>query len=112
MVSTLDLMQEHQVETGLQGDFLDEEIKFLYTGMRLKPIYSKLKMNKKEFNSLCNVIMEAHTDCDYSLDCMINAVYNYVNKNGSYPPFGCFNDDIEMFLENYCVSIEDFVKGK
>lgn len=112
MVSTIDLMAEHQVESGLVGALLDEEIAYLYTGIRLKPIYGKLKITKSEFDTLCIDIVNQYLNNDYSLDCMINAVYNYINKENDYPASVTLNDGIESFLLNYCKSIEDFTKRK
>lgn len=110
MVSTTDLMAEHQVETGLTGQLLEEEVAFLYTGIRLKAILPKINSNNKEFDNLCNAIVEQFTNNDYSLDCMINAVYNYINTHKFSPPISCINDDIEIFLNKYCIAIQHFTK--
>ena len=110
MISTIDLMAEHQLESGLVGDFLEEEIAYLYTGIRLKPIYTTLNMKKNAFDDLCNTIVQHFVNNDYSLDCIINAVYNYINENETYPANRLLNDNIEMFLQKYCKSIEDFTK--
>lgn len=112
MVSTLDLMQEHQLETGLQGKLLEEEIAFLYTGIRLKPLITPYRITKADFDELCSAIVKQHIDNNYSLDCIINSIYNYVNTHKFYPPINRFDDDIEIFLKKYCVAIEDFTKRK
>lgn len=112
MVSTIDLMAEHQAETGLSGELFEEEVAFLYVGMRLKPILSAIKITHPEFDYLCDDIVQAYVEDDYTLDCLINAVYNYINKNKTYPPCNCFNDGIEIFLKEYCKAIEDFTKKK
>lgn len=112
MVAVLDLLQEHQLETGLQGELLEEEIAFLYVGIRLKDMYTKLKLDKPIFNDICRLLVKHYTDENYTLDCMINALYNYTNKHKSYPPERLLNDNIEIFLKDYCVALEDFTKRK
>ena len=112
MVSTLDLMQEHQLETGLSGKLLEEEIAFLYTGIRLRPIYGSLNLNKTVFDNICSSVVKHYIDEDYSLDCIINALYNYINKCKTYPPESLLCDNIEIFLKEYCKAIEDFTKRK
>ena len=110
MVSVTELLAEHQTETGLSGDLLKEEIAFLYTGIRLKNVFYLPK--KKGFNDLCNTIVNHFIKDNYSLDCMINAVYNYYKKYNDYPPTQLINDNIEIFLNTYCVALEHFTKAK
>ena len=112
MVSTLDLMQEHQLETGLQGKLLEEEVAFLYTGIRLKPLITPYRISKSDFDELCSEIVKQNITNNYSLDCIINSIYNYCNVHKFCPPIHRISDDIEIFLKKYCIAIEDFTKRK
>lgn len=83
----------------------DEELlkKFIikaYVGIRLQPILQDRKIDKKNYNYICDLFTEHFLSDNISLDILINCVYNYININNKCPSQKTFSD-IQAFLEDY-----------
>ena len=79
---------------------LAEFIAKAYLGMRLNPLLEKRKMDKKTFNSTCELFTEYFLEENISLDILINCLYNYINTNHKCPSEQ-YLSDIQAFLEDY-----------
>lgn len=79
---------------------LAEFIAKAYLGMRLNPLLEKRKMDKKTFNSTCELFTEYFLEENISLDILINCLYNYINTNHKCPSEK-YLSDIQAFLEDY-----------
>ena len=73
----------------------------LYVGIRLNKIMDKADVSIYTYNMICDTLHNAYVKDNYSLDKMIDAVYNYINYNTVAPTFFILKD-IQAFLEDYC----------
>lgn len=80
---------------------IEEMIVKAYAGWRLKPLIGHLDISEKRYNNIVELIIEKYLEEDYSLDLIINAVYNYINSNKHSPSDRLLTDDIEALLQDY-----------
>ena len=99
--TTIDLLEEFNELFNLKTDEQSEKvIARLYLGMRLKKIIGKYSIQKHTCNFICKTLFEYYEKENYSLDKMIDAVYNFININYNAPTAHVLSDIIG-FLEDY-----------
>lgn len=102
MVKALTLLDEYKRnELFDNNDELEENIIYLYMAIRLKPLLNHKSITTKVIDDIANYLADAYFDYEYSLDLMINAVYNFINQNKTYPSPNLLSDNIETFLQEY-----------
>lgn len=80
---------------------ITEYIITLYAGIRLKPLIGILGITETQINHLTNLVTDLYFDYDLTIDIVVNAIYNYINKNKKCPPEQLLIDGIEIFLKEY-----------
>lgn len=95
------LLEEFKELLGITEDNkVHKLITRLYVEIRLKPLTNKYNINSKTFNELSDTIHKNYLTKDYSIDKMVDSVYNYVNQNKKMPT-EAYIKDIEALLEDY-----------
>lgn len=102
MIEALDELQDFQIVNSYDELETAEMVTYLYLAMRIKPLVEKNKISKYEANTICKTLADNFIEEDISLDLMINAVYNYINKTNMCPTIYQLNEALETFLEDYC----------
>ncbi len=106
MIKALSLLKEYKANidgSEISDELIEEEIVYLYLGMRLEPLVKNEIIEENRVNELANIIADKYFDYAISLDTLINAVYNYINKNNLCPPDQFIDDNIETFLKEYAI---------
>lgn len=100
-INALDVVNEFAIMLNIDEDEAEGYIIKGYIGIRLTPLKSVPGISKDKINDIADFLYVLYTDYEYSLDTMINAVYNYINTTGTYPSDKLLTDDIETLLDNY-----------
>ena len=77
----------------------------LYLEDRLQPAIKKYKINKRDYNVMCETLHKHYLEEDYSIDKMLDAVYNYINAHRTIPNKQ-YLDDILALLEDYSEDLQ------
>lgn len=101
-MNALDELDNLAIMLSLDEDTdLEEYIVTYYTAMRLKPLMELDNINENYINNIADHLIDNYFIYGYSLDLMINAIYNYANKNKRCPSNKLLTDDIEILLKEY-----------
>lgn len=79
----------------------EEYIIKYYLVIRLNPLLNTAGINRNKLNNIIDFFTDNYLDYNYSLDIMVNALYNYINKKKTCPSNKSLSDDIETFLKDY-----------
>jgi hypothetical protein len=101
MTNPLNLTDDLAIALNIDNDEVEKYIIKAYTVSRLKPLLGTHGATEQKLNALTNIFYGLYTIKDYTLDILINSVYNYINATNRCPPNNLFTDNIETFLEEY-----------
>lgn len=101
MQNALNLLDDLAIVLNIDVDDLEPYIIKSYIALRLKPLLGIKYMTESKLNYLANIFSTMYFMEDYTLDFLINSVYNYINATGKCPANNLLNDDIETFLKEY-----------
>ena len=101
MENTLDALNELAIILNVDPDDVEPYIITGYLALRLNPLLNVQGITKKQIDKLIDTFSTMYFIEDYTLDILINAVYNYINATGKCPPNELFDDNIETLLKEY-----------
>ena len=95
------LLEEFKSLLGITDDKKAHKvITRLYIEDRMQPVVIKYNINNTKLTTMCDLIHKAYMSEDYSLDKIIDAIYNYYNQNHKSPT-KAYLEDITALLEDY-----------
>jgi hypothetical protein len=101
MKNETDILNELAIVLNIDPDDVEPYIIIGYLALRLNPLLNVQGITKEQINELIDAFSTMYFTEDYTLDILINAVYNYINATGKCPPNELFDDNIETFLKEY-----------
>ena len=85
----------------IDTDIAQEYILKGYIAMRLQPLEGVAGISKNRINNVTDFLYTHHIDNEYTIDTMVNAIFNYINATGCCPSDKLLTDDIETLLDDY-----------
>ena len=101
MTNALNLLEDLPIILNIDEENVQEYIVKAYLALRLKPLSGIKGATDQKLNALANIFYNLYLKKNYTLDTLINTVYNYINATDKCPPNHFFTNDIETFLETY-----------
>jgi hypothetical protein len=101
MTTALNLLTELPIILNIDDDMLEEYVVKCYLALRLRPLLGITGATEQKINAVSNIFTQLYLKKDYTLDFLINAVYNYTNKHKKMPRNDVLNTDIDTFLKDY-----------
>lgn len=99
--NTLEELELLALMLSKDADDIDELVIYYYLGVRLKPLIGIKNITDKKVNQISNIFAKHYFTKNISIDILVNALYNYVNIQGTCPGPKFLDDDIEIFLKAY-----------
>lgn len=100
-MKALEIINDLAIVMNLNEDDTQEYIIKGYLALRLLPLKGIVGISENRINNIADFLYELHINHEYSLDIMINAIYNYINATKCCPSDKLLTDDIETLLEDY-----------
>ena len=101
MSNAMNLIKDLPIILNIDRDELEPLIIKGYLAIRLEPLLGIPGATETKLNAIANIFSNLYFKKGYTLDFLINAVYNYINKTNKCPPNHILNDDINAFLKEY-----------
>ena len=100
-MKALDILDDLNIMLSLDDDKTQEYIIKCYIGTRLLPLEGVAGISKNRINNIADFIYSLYTDKEYSIDIIVNAIFNYINATKCCPSDKLLTDDIEILLDDY-----------
>lgn len=102
MNNAMNLLDDLAICLNIDAEDVEPFVIKCYIALRLQPLLDTVPgATKTKLNALANIIATYYFMEDYSIDNLINSVYNYINITNKCPTNNLLNDDIETFLQEY-----------
>lgn len=101
MKINLPILEDLAIALNIDSDDVEAHVIDYYLALRLQPLITSAGIPARKINKLIDDFAAMYFIDNYSLDILINAVYNYINTTNELPPDNLLNDNIETFLETY-----------
>lgn len=98
---TTNTLQDIAIAMNLDEDTTQEYIIKGYITIRLLPLEGVVGISKDKINRITDFLYTHFIDNEYTIDKMVNAIYNYINIVKYCPSDTLLTDNIEILLEDY-----------
>ena len=96
-----DILQDITIAMNIDEEQAEEYVIKGYIEIRLNPLEGVVGISKDKLRDITDLLYNNFIDYDYTIDKMVNAIYNYINKVKYCPSKSLLTDNIEILLKNY-----------
>lgn len=100
-MKALESLDDLTIMTCMEEDLVEEYVIKCYLAIRMKPLVGIAGANVNRVNNMAEFLFQNYKQNEYSIDLMVNAVYNYINEHKHCPTDKLLSDDIEILLDEY-----------
>lgn len=104
MIKAMDVLKDltrNYASTEDDVNEIEEYVIKAYLAIRMHPLIGIAEISENRINNIAEFFADLYFDYQYSLDILVNALYNYINTNKHCPSDKLLTDDIEILLEQY-----------
>ncbi len=101
MIKATNVLENLSIVLNIDEDLIEEYVIKAYLAIRMKPLIGTAGITENRINNIADFLADHYFDHQYSLDVLVNAIYNYINANKHCPSDKLLTDDIEILLDQY-----------
>lgn len=100
-MKALDILNDLSLMLSYDEEKTQECIVKGYIAIRLSPLEGVVGISENRINNMADFLYTLYSKHEYSIDIVINAIYNYINFTKCCPSDKLLTDDIEILLDDY-----------
>lgn len=100
-MKAMETLEDLAIVLNVDNEVAEEYVIKCYLALRLKPLIGVAGINVNRANNIADFFAHHYEYDEYSLDLLINALYNYINATKHCPSDKLLTDDIETLLDEY-----------